>query len=205
MGGIARAGLTGGIGSGKSTVAAMFSGFGMPVLDLDAVGRDLSARPDNIAMLASVFGCEILRADGSLDRRRLADSCFADAKKTTQLNRMMHPLIWREADAWFSRQQQAPYALIEASVLIESGGASRMDAVVVVLADEAVRRRRVWKGRHMNAGRFDAIVSRQCDDDARRAAADYIVENNGDLSALHAKVEALHRRMMARWSPALRY
>jgi len=195
---IARAGLTGGIGSGKSTAAVMFSGLGIPVLDLDAVGRDISARPENTAMLADTFGREILRADGGLNRRRLADICFAEAKKITQLNRMMHPLIWREADTWLDRQQQAPYALIEASVLIESGGAPRMDAVVVVLADEDVRRRRVRKDRRMNAERFDAIVRCQCDDDVRCAAADYIVENNGDLSTLHAKVEAVHRRMMAR-------
>ncbi len=199
MDGIARVGLTGGIGSGKSAVAAIFAEHGVPVLDLDHVGRQMSARPENTARLAAAFGREILRADGSLDRERLAGTCFSSAAKTARLNRIMHPLIWREAENWVARQQAA-YVLIEASVLIESGGASRMDAVVAVLADEALRRRRVLRSRDFSPARFQAILERQCDDQKRRAVADYIVENNGNMAELRKKIEGLHGRLTRRFT-----
>jgi len=191
----ARVGLTGGIGSGKSTVAKMFSEFGVPVLDLDEIGKHLVSQPDYLAMLVHAFGDRILHTDGRLDRRALARICFSDTEKTKLLNQIMHPSIWETAEAWLSRQQ-ACYALIEASVLIESGGVSRMDDVVVVLADESVRRKRVLASRDMDVACFDAIIQQQCSDDTRCAAADYVIENHTDLSALHTKVDALHHQLM---------
>jgi len=196
---IARVGLTGGIGSGKSTVANMFSGFRIPVLDLDEVGKRLTSQPDHLAILVSTFGDGILRGDGSLDRHELARICFSDAEKTKRLNQIMHPPIWDAAEAWLARQH-ARYALIEASVLIESGGVSRMDAVVVVVADESIRRERVLASRDMNAVYFDTIVQRQCNDDTRCATADYVIRNNTDLSALHTKVDVLHHQLMKKYS-----
>jgi len=195
---IARVGLTGGIGSGKSTVANIFSEFKIPVLDLDEVGKHLTAQPDYLAMLVNAFGDRILRRDGSLDRHELAHICFSDAEKTEHLNRIMHPPIWNAMEAWLARQH-ACYALIEASVLIESGGVSRVDAVVVVVADESIRRERVLASRDMSAAYFDAIVHRQCNDDTRCATADYVIRNDTDLSALHAKVDVLHHQLMEKY------
>jgi len=192
-------GLTGGIGSGKSTVANMFSEFGIPVLDLDEVGRDLASQPEHLATLVHAFGDDILHTDGTLDRRELARICFSDVEKTRKLNQIMHPAIWGKAEAWLVRQH-AVYALIEASVLIESGGVSRMDDVVVVLADEDVRRERVLAGRGMDAAHFNVIVQQQCDDHARCAATDYVIRNNTDLLSLQGKVEALHHRFVEKYS-----
>lgn len=196
---IARVGLTGGIGSGKSTVANMFSEVGIPVLDLDEVGKHLTSQPEHLAMLVNAFGDRVLRGDGSLDRHELARICFSDAVKTRRLNQIMHPPIWDEAEAWLVRQH-ACYALIEASVLIESGGVSRMDDVVVVLADESIRRERILASRDMDAASFDAIVQRQCNDDIRCATANYVIRNNADLSILHTKIDALHRQLMRKYS-----
>jgi len=196
---IARVGLTGGIGSGKSTVTNMFSEFEIPVLDLDEVGKRLTSQPDHLAMLVNAFGNRILRGDGSLDRCELAHICFSDAEKTRRLNQIMHPPIWDEAEAWLVRQH-ACYALIEASVLIESGGVSRMDDVVVVLADESIRRERILASRDMDTASFDAIVQRQCNDDIRCATANYVIRNNADLSALHTKIDVLHQQLMKKYS-----
>ncbi|MDX8391211.1 MAG: dephospho-CoA kinase [Mariprofundaceae bacterium] len=192
-----RVGLTGGIGSGKTELAKLFSGRRIPLLDLDAVGRALHSDADCITDLVTAFGDGILASDKTIDRRALAAICFADAEKTAQLNRIMHPRIWAQTDAWCARQN-ASYVLIEASVLIESGGASRMDAVIVVLADEVLRRQRVLASRHLDAAQFDAIVRRQCNDADRRQAADFIVENNAGLDALAFQVEALQQKIMAR-------
>jgi len=196
---IARVGLTGGIGSGKSTVANIFSRFGIPVLDLDEVGKRLTSQPDHLAILVNAFSDRILHGDGSLDRHELARICFSDAEKTEHLNRIMHPPIWDAMETWLARQH-ACYALIEASVLIESGGVSRMDDVVVIVADESIRRERVLASRGMSAAYFDAIVQRQCNDDIRCATADYVIRNNADLSVLHTKIDVLHHQLMKKYS-----
>lgn len=196
---IAQVGLTGGIGSGKSTVAKMFAECGVPVLDLDEVGNHLTSQPEHLAKLVHTFGDQILHMNGSLDRRKLARICFSNAENTKCLNQIMHPPIWQAAEAWLIRQH-AHYALIEASVLIESGGASRMDDVVVVLADESIRRKRVMASRDMDAAYFDAIIQQQCNDNTRYTVADYIINNHADLSVLHTTVDALHHQLMQKYS-----
>ncbi|WP_026195403.1 dephospho-CoA kinase [Mariprofundus ferrooxydans] len=191
-----RIGLTGGIGSGKSTAASMFRELGVPVLDLDRVGHAVTMPgSEGLKALVQVFGERICHVDGSLNRRALADYCFANAERTAQLNSIIHPLIWQQEELWLARQQ-ADYVLIEASVLLESGGASRMDQVVVVLADESLRLQRVLsRGRHDEVA-FRAIVARQCDDAMRRRLASYIIDNNGDLAALRDQVGRVHTQLL---------
>ncbi|MDQ6987170.1 MAG: dephospho-CoA kinase [Mariprofundaceae bacterium] len=191
-----RIGLTGGIGSGKTALARLLSERQVPCLDLDAVGRALHSNADCMVALIDAFGKGIIDATGAIDRQALAALCFADAGKTKILNRIMHPRIWAQAEAWCTKQD-APYVLIEASVLIESGAVSRMHAVVVVLADESIRRQRVLASRHMDGMQFDAIVRRQCTDAARRQVADFIVENNADLPALRCQADVLHQQILA--------
>jgi len=184
-------GLTGGIGSGKSTVATMFSGFGVPVLDLDQVGRRLATTDDEcLSQLVAAFGKRILQADGSLDRKALAMHCFSDADETARLNAIMHPLIWCQEEQWLN-QQQSDYVIIEASVLLESGGAKRMNAVIVLLADESIRLQRVLARGHQSELEFRSILARQCDDSMRMQMADYIIENNGSLEQLRQHVLTL--------------
>ncbi len=199
----AAVGLTGGIGSGKSTAAAIFRELGVPVLDLDVVGHRL-AEPgqEGRTALVRVFGRDILRPDGTIDRERLAARCFASESATQRLNRVMHPLIWREAEAWLARQT-VPYALIEASVLIESGGAGRMAAVIVVLAGEALRRRRVQQRGGRSAACFDDILRRQCSDAEHLRVADLIIRNEGGLDALRLRVEEVHGHLTQRFSAAV--
>jgi len=195
-----RVGLTGGIGSGKSTLAGILSGFGVPVLDLDALGRELHKNTDCLTELVAAFGKDILDDSGAVDRDALARICFADADKTATLNGIMHPRIRQQEQLWIATQQ-APYVLIEASVLIESGGAARMDAVVAVLAALETRRQRVVKSRGMQAWQIEAIIARQCDDAARREAADFIVNNDAGLHALRQSAIELHRQLLALSKP----
>ncbi|PJC70853.1 MAG: dephospho-CoA kinase, partial [Zetaproteobacteria bacterium CG_4_8_14_3_um_filter_59_5] len=164
--------------------------------DLDALGRELHHDADCRAALLAAFGPGILDASGAVDRAELGRMCFADAEKTATLNNIMHPRIWQRERLWID-QQQAAYVLIEASVLIESGGASRMDAVVVVLADIAIRRLRVMQQRGLDAARFEAILARQCNDAARRDIADFIVENNAGMEELQACATNLHKQLLA--------
>lgn len=184
-------GLTGGIGSGKSTVASMFAELGVPVLDLDKVGHRVTAPgSEGLAALTRQFGEEILDGD-ELNRRRLAAICFASDEKTRQLNSIVHPLIWQQAEHWQKKQRTA-YTVIEASVLIESGGCERVDRLIVVMAELPIRRRRVLQRGNVSDATFNTIVARQCDDQARLRHADDVIDNNGDIEALRAQVEALH-------------
>ncbi|GAV20867.1 dephospho-CoA kinase [Mariprofundus micogutta] len=190
-----RIGLTGGIGSGKSTAASMFAEQGIPVLDLDQVGRDLLA-PGSAAVqqIQDAFGITFVLADGPTDRKALAAHCFADAAKTARLNAIMHPLIWQAEEQWLDRQQ-GEMAIIEASVLLESGGAGRMDAVIVVMAEERLRLQRVLRRGLQDEHQFHVILKRQCDDQQRVEQADYLINNNGSLSALRDQVVSLYEKL----------
>ncbi len=191
-------GLTGGIGSGKSTVAGIFSVLGVPVLDLDLVGQNITASSrDAREALVKAFGHAIL--DGELiNRKRLAEICFSSRERTTQLNAILHPLIWREMDDWV-KEQKAPYVIIEASVLIESGGHDRMDATIVVMADQAVRRQRVLSRGRQSAGSFNKIVNLQCGDAERREHADFTIQNEGSIESLNDQIEKIDRLLMSRF------
>jgi len=191
-----RIGLTGGIGSGKSTVAAMFAALGAPVLDLDQVGHAVVAPGSaGLAQLVETFGRDILNPDASLNRKALARHCFSDAGQTAKLNAIMHPLIRHAEQAWL-QQQQGEYAIIEASVLLESGGAERMDAVIVVLADLTLRRQRVLDRGDRSPDEFDAIVDRQVNDSDRRDAADFVIVNTAGMVDLHKQVSKTHALLL---------
>ncbi|MFQ5344426.1 MAG: dephospho-CoA kinase [Mariprofundus sp.] len=194
-----RIGLTGGIGSGKSTVAEMFAELGVPVLDLDRVGQTVvQAGSPGLKKLVEVFGADILNQDGSLNRKALGKYCFTDAERTVKLNAVMHPLIWQAEEDWL-RQQQGDYAVIEASVLLESGGVNRMDAVIVVLADVALRRQRVLCRGRQSEAEFEAVVRRQCDDAERRRVGDYVIDNSSSLEALQQQVQKIHTALQRRF------
>jgi len=198
----ARVGLTGGIGSGKSTVAAMFADLGVPVLDLDLVGRSLLRGEAGLgAKLADIFGAAILDEQGDVDRAALAREAFASEAATAKLNAIMHPLIRREEDRWVARQSGG-YCIIEASVLIESGGASRMDAVIVVMADAEKRRQRVVDRGSPSLQMLENILARQCSDEERLAVADYVVANNGLLPELRREVELVRQNLQQRFGTA---
>ncbi len=201
-----KVGLTGGIGSGKSTVAAMFAELAdIPVLDLDRLGRDV-VEPGSVGLrsLIDTFGDRFLQADGRLNRSALAEHCFSDADETARLNAIMHPLIQQAEATWLAAQSStAPYAMVEASVLLESGGAARMDTVLVVLADEALRRERVVARGDRDRQQFEAIVARQCSDAERRKSADLMIENNNDLNALRLSVLKSHELLLRRFKSSM--
>jgi len=187
--------LTGGIGSGKSTVAKMFADMGVPVLDLDVVGRELLASPKIQSALVGVFGSGIQNEQGAIDRKLLAAQAFCDAKQTARLNAILHPEIVAFEQQWL-KQQHAPYAIIEASVVLESGGISRMDGLIVVLAGKTLRKKRVLMRGKQDEAMFKQIIERQCDDVMRHKHADYILHNDGSLESLQQQVMQLSEQLM---------
>ncbi len=183
-------GLTGGIGSGKSTVLKIFADHGVPTLDLDQVGKDMLYKPSVLKSLVEAFGTEILNRDQSINHKKLAQIAFANSGNTVILNTIMHPAIQEYERTW-RKKQTAPIAVIEASVLIESAAYKRMDGVIVVMAELNTRRQRTLRRGNHTTQSLEPIIQRQCSDRDRLRHADYILHNDADLAALTTAVETL--------------
>ncbi|MTV26099.1 dephospho-CoA kinase [Nitriliruptoraceae bacterium ZYF776] len=191
-------GVTGGIGSGKSTVAAAMRARGWPVIDADEVAREIVA-PGEAALtaLAERFGDAIVRDDGTLDRPALARLAFADDTSRAALDRITHPHIAariaaRLAELGADHRDATPLiAAVDHPLLIETGQAGRFDEVVVVLADEATRVERLVEQRGLAEDDARARIRAQTDDATRRAAASHVVVNEGTREALAAATSAV--------------
>jgi len=195
-------GLTGGIASGKSTVARLFGALGVPVVDADAVARDIVA-PGSEALreIAAAFGGAVI-VDGALDRAALGARVFADPDARRRLEAITHPRIAAESGRRLASALAggAPYALYEAALLVENGAYKMFPALVVVTAPEDVQRARIAARDGLDAAQAQARIAAQAPVAAKVAVADWVIENAGDLAALEARVRAVHDAILARFA-----
>jgi dephospho-CoA kinase len=195
-------GLTGGIGSGKSTVARRFAEHGVPVIDADAVARELvEPGEETLGDLVERFGPGILLDDGRLDRAGLAAIVFHDADARADLDRLTHPRIAariaeRVATLGAAGADAPPLVLVDHPLLLETGQAGRFDAVVVVLVDEEERVRRLVRERGMDEADVRARIAAQTDDDRRRRDATHVVVNDGTVEDLNRQVDEVYDRLL---------
>jgi len=187
-----RVGLTGGIGSGKSTVAALFAQLGVPVIDTDRIARDV-VEPGTpvLAALVARFGAGILNAEGRLDRPALRTRVFADAPSRQDLEALTHPAIQAETERR-SALAGGPYQLIAVPLLVEKGLKSRYDRVLVIDCDPALQLQRLVVRDATTEAEGRAILAAQARPAERLAVADDVIRNDGDIRALTGQVEALH-------------
>lgn len=193
-----RIGLTGGIGSGKSTVADLFAQRGVPVIDTDAIAHALT-RPDTDAgrEIIAAFGQEILDATGGIDRRRLARRVFAaDPAERKRLEAILHPRIRAETTARLAALE-APYVVIVVPLLIEAGFTDLVDRILVVDCDEQIAIRRAAARSQRSEEEIRAIARAQLGRKQRLAHADDVIVNDAGLDHLAREVEKLHRRYLA--------
>lgn len=194
-------GLTGGIGSGKSTVAQLLVQEGWVLVDADRIARDI-VEPGQpaLAELADAFGEDILQADGSLDRGLLASRAFASREKTDLLNSITHPRIQEETQARFeaARQGGADFVVYDMPLLVDKGLHNDMDATIVVDVDVEERVRRLVEYRGLEESDARRRIAAQIPDDVRRAAADFVIDNNGPREALDAQVAGVVEELRAR-------
>jgi dephospho-CoA kinase len=186
-------GLTGGIGTGKSTVSSILRELGVTVIDADEATRAVQARgSEGLQALVDEFGPDILTPDGDLDRARLADIAFRDEDARRRLNGIVHPRV----RVWMAeRQQEAdergePVVVLDIPLLFESRGASAFETVLLVYAPEEVAVRRLTRQRGMTEEQARARIAAQMPIEEKRALATHVIENTGDLAELRRRVEA---------------
>lgn len=193
-------GLTGGIGSGKSTVAKLLDHEGFPVVDADKIAREIMEPGSPILdEVAAAFGDDLINEDGSLDRGELARRAFVDKPSTEKLNSITHPAIRAESERRFAAAEAAgePAVIYDMPLLVELGMHRAMDLTVVVDVDAEERVRRLTMSRGLDEADARARIAQQIDDATRTAAADIIIDNNGDEEHLKPQVEKLVQQIRA--------
>ena len=188
-------GLTGGIGSGKSTVADRFAARGIEVVDTDAIAHELTGPAGSaMAALAAAFGPGVVRPDGGLDRAAMRQLVFADPQARGRLEAILHPLI-RQESAARCRAAASPYVILAIPLLVESGPQpGRYDRVLVVDCDQTVQVARVMARSGLSEAEVRAIMAAQASRAERLAAADDVIRNDSGMEFLESQVAELHKR-----------
>ena len=187
-------GVTGGIGSGKSVVAEMFSRLGIPVLFADDLSKEISEADAAIRKkLVAVVGPEAYSREGNLDRPFVASKIFSSPPIRKKIEAILHPAVKKEIARRTARLQEAGHrmAVVEAALVYESGMDRYLDAVVVVDAAESVRIRRVQERDHIDENEIRARMHAQIDPQKKAAKGDYVLHNDGSLDELEEKVKLL--------------
>jgi len=189
-----RVGLTGGMGSGKTTVAAVFAALGIPVYSADDAAKRLMNEDESLkAQLIEKFG-ENTYTNGLLNRAHLAAEVFTDKDKLTLLNSIVHPATIADGEKWM-QQQTTPYAIKEAAIIFESGSQRYLDYIIGVDAPVTLRIYRSMKRDHLSKEEVNARLNRQMDDAIKMKLCDFVITNNGQQAVL-PQVMALHEQLL---------
>ncbi|MDT0264325.1 dephospho-CoA kinase [Jatrophihabitans lederbergiae] len=193
-----RIGLTGGMGSGKSTAAARFAELGAVVIDSDLIAREvLAPGTPGLARVVQRFGEGVLGADRSLDRPRLGTIVFADPAALADLNAIVHPLVRHRSDELATAAGEGAVLVHDVPLLVENGMAAGFDAVVVVEAPLELRLERL-SGRGMTPDVARSRIAAQATDEQRREVATVVLDNSGSVVQLRARVDAVWPRLLGR-------
>ncbi|MEK9774905.1 MAG: dephospho-CoA kinase [Quisquiliibacterium sp.] len=187
-------GLTGGIGSGKTTVANQFGELGVPLIDADEIAHQLTG-PGGAAIgaIRQEFGKSVITSDGGLDRTRMRGLVFGDAPARARLEAILHPMIRAETDRQIAAASAAPYAIVIVPLLIEGGNPrERFDRILVVDCPVQTQIERVIKRSNLGRDQVLAIMAAQASREQRLAQADVVVDNGNDPALLPAQVRRLH-------------
>lgn len=194
-------GLTGGIGSGKSTVADLLAALGAEVVDTDAIAHELTGvQGAAMGQIAAAFGPSVVRDDGALDRVAMRRLVFSDPAAKNRIEAILHPLIRRESERRCRLAAAAPYVVLVVPLLVESGACGayrqRVDRVLVVDCDEATQLSRVVARSGLLPAEVQAIMATQASRAERLAVADDVVFNGGTRDDLNTQLATLHRRYL---------
>ncbi|MFT6898860.1 MAG: dephospho-CoA kinase [Paraglaciecola sp.] len=187
-------GLSGGIGSGKTTVSNMFAKLGVQIIDADVIARQV-VQPDSpaLATIIDKFGPQLLDPDGNLDRRKLRDIVFSHSAAKQWLNGLLHPLIQQQMQQQ-TRQAKSIYCILSVPLLVENQSYKTVDRVAIVDVPENLQRSRTINRDAASETQINAIMASQATRQQRLEVADDVIDNSGDEAALSAQVYQLHQR-----------
>lgn len=191
-----RVGLTGGIASGKTTIAKLFAALGAGIVDSDVIAREAVAPSEpGLDAIVAEFGRSVLLETGALDRAALRRIVFHDAERRTALEAILHPLIRARALAQLERLD-APYAIVVVPLLLETGFDELVERIVVVDCPEQLQLDRLCRRDGVDKRDARAMLQAQTDRQSRLARADDVIDNGGSLASTQSQVEALHARYL---------
>jgi len=194
-------GLTGGIASGKSTVAGIFRAKGIPVLDADQISRDLvSSGSETLSEIILEFSDSVLDENGNLDREKLGEIIFSDLEQRKKLNNIMHPKIQKEQKKWLRETCSAgkfKIAIVEAALMIESGGYKNFDFIVVVKCSEKDQYERIKKRNNLSEDSIKARLDSQMTMKKKVEYADWVIDNSGDMNFLESQILPVVKKLFS--------
>ncbi len=191
-------GLTGGIGSGKTSVSNLFESLGAAVIDTDVIAHKLVTNSSVLNEIIGVFGQTILDHNGTLDRKKLAQIVFNQKKEKEQLENILHPRIRTEVDsqiqALSSDTIPPQYVIVVIPLLFETGFSDLINRILVVISDEKIRIKRIKQRDNRDMDEIRSIINSQVTDERRITEADDIIENNNDFKGLEHQAQQLHKK-----------
>jgi len=194
MGNILRIGLTGGIGSGKSTACRIFAESGVPVIDADQIAHKLSAKGQPAYQeINRLFGDKVIQADGELDRNKIRKIVFDDNEARLKLESILHPLIYNEIDKLVS-EIESGYCVICIPLLIETGSLDKVDRVIVIDATEEQQINRASLRDDVNKEIIEKIIKKQVSREKRLGFAHDVIHNDGDIDSLRLQIHELNEK-----------
>jgi dephospho-CoA kinase len=189
-----KVGITGGIGSGKTTVCQIFFQLGIPIFNADQAVKELYAQHQGLKLqLKSAFGTEVYISEDQINIPFLK-GLFASPENTEKLNKIVHPLVFQAFYDW-AEKQDAPYVIKEAAILFESGANKTVDKVIGVIAPEELRIERVRTRDQRSLDEIKSIIDKQLSNNELREKCDYIIENDGNQSLIQ-QVRELHSQLL---------
>ncbi len=192
-------GITGGIGSGKTTVCKIFETLDIPIYYADDRAKMLMTTDKNLVEdIKKLFGEEAYLPDGSLNRKLISEKAFSNPLILNELNALVHPVVLSDGEAWHKAQTQAPYTLKEAAILFESGSYKYVDKIITVFAPQNVRLERVILrgGGTLSRADVEARMAKQMSEEEKMQRADFIIYNDGSQLLL-PQVMAIHKKLIS--------
>lgn len=192
-------GLTGGIGSGKSTVCKIFEVLNVPVFYADQEAKALYESSQVIEAITNILGKYVLNTEGKIDRKKMAASVFEDSEKLLQIQQLIHPLVKKRFEEWSELfQKEALYCIREAAILIESGAYKDCDKIIVVTAPEKLRIQRVIKRENCSEQEVKSRMAHQMQEEERLKYADFVINNDGHHPLIRQVIQ-IHHQILAQF------
>ena len=192
-----KVGVTGGIGSGKTTVCEVFEALGIPVYNADGRAKQLMVSdPRLVAGIKELFGPEAYLPGGTLNRPFIAGEVFNNDAKLQQLNNLVHPAVAEDADRWHNAQENTPYTIKEAALLFESGNSQHLNKMITVFAPVELRIQRVMERDGATKKEVLARMHKQMPEEEKMRLADYVIYNDGQHSLISQVLE-IHHALLA--------